>query len=58
MFDEFNDATQLKTSLAKYSIKFHDLESASNSVFKAVRQTSHTTVCEKVCGQTKRSVVL
>ena len=25
MFGEFNDATQLKTSLAKYSIEFNDL---------------------------------
>ena len=25
MFSEFNEATQLKTSLAKYSIEFNDL---------------------------------
>ena len=25
MFGEFNEATQLKTSLAKYSIEFNDL---------------------------------
>ena len=52
VFGEFNKATQLKTSLVKYSIEFNDL-AASNSVFEAVRQTLHITVCdEKVCGQT------
>ena len=39
-----------------YSIDFNDLAvqiaSASNSVFEAVRQTLHITVCKKVCGQT------
>ena len=57
MFGEFNEATQLKTSLAKNSIKFNDFSgtnaSASNSVFEAVRQTLHITICEKVCGQTR-----
>ena len=48
MFGEFNETTQLKTALAKYSID----ASASNRVFEAVRQTLHLTVCEKVCGQT------
>ena len=54
MFREFNEAAQLKTSLAKNSIEFNDFTnaSASNSVFEAVRQTLHITVCEKVCGQT------
>ena len=47
MFGEFNEATQLKTSSAKYSIEFNDL---------AVRQTLHTTVCEKVCGQTNVAI--
>ena len=55
MFGEFNEAAQLETSRAKYSIEFNDSgtnASASNSVFEAVRQTLHITVCEKVCGQT------
>ena len=38
----FNETIQLKTLLAKYSIKFNDL---------AV-QILHINVCEKVCGQT------
>ena len=46
----FKEAAQLKTSLAKYSIN----ASASNSVFEAVRQTLHITVCEKVGGQTRK----
>ena len=47
MFGEFNEATQLKTSSAKYSIEFNDL---------AVRQTLHITVCENVCGQTNVAI--
>ena len=43
MFGEFNEATQPKASLAKYSIEFNDLAvqnaSAPNTVFETVRQT-------------------
>ena len=46
----FKEAALLKTSLAKYSIN----ASASNSVFEAVRQALHITVCEKVGGQTRK----
>ena len=56
MFGEFNEATQLKTSLAKYSVEFNDLAVQMRPhriyVFEAVRQTLYITVCEKVCGQT------
>ena len=54
MFGEFTEPSQLKTSLAKYSIEFNDLavQASSNSVFEAIRQTLHIVVCEKVCGQT------
>ena len=59
MFGEFNETAQPKTSLAKYSIEFNLFSctnaSASNSVFEAVRQTLHITVCEMVCGQTRSS---
>ena len=52
------EAGKLKTSLAKYSIKFNDFAvqnaSALKKVFEAVRQTLHITVCEKVCGQTMK----
>ena len=51
MFGKFNEATQLKTSFAKYSIEFNDL---------AVQMRPHRiaylrllAVCEKVCGQTR-----
>ena len=54
MFGEFNEAAHPKTSLAKYSIEFNFFgctnASASNSVFEAVRQTLHITVCEKSVG--------
>ena len=60
MFGEFNEAAQLKTSLAKYSIEFNDfsrtIASTLKSVFEAVRQTLHITVCEKVCGQTNTNI--
>ena len=55
MFGELNEATQLKSSLAKYSIEFNDLAVQMRphriGVFEAVRQTLHITVCEKVCGR-------
>ena len=51
MFGEFNEATQLKTSLAKYSIEFNDLAVQMQNFM----QTLYITVCEKVCGQTKIS---
>ena len=59
MFGEFNEATQLKTSLAKNSIKLNDLVVQMRPhrifiIFEAVRQTLHITVCEKVCGQTTK----
>ena len=61
MFGEFNEATQLKTSLAKYSIEYNRVSrtntSASNSVFEAVRQILHIAVCQKVCGQTSHTCV-
>ena len=61
MFGEFNEAAQLKTSLAKYSIEFNDLAAQMHphriySVFEAVRQTF--TVCEKVCEQTNNTLTL
>ena len=49
MFGEFNEATQLKTSLAKNSREFNDL---------AVQMRPHRiiTVCKKVCGQTNKNL--
>ena len=58
MFGEFNEATQLKTSLAQNLIEFNDLavqmrpHRIAYEAYEAVRQTLHITVCEKVCGQT------
>ena len=54
---EFNEATQPKTSLAKYSIEFNDV-ATPNTVFEAVRQTLHITVYEKICRQTNYSLEL
>ena len=52
MFGVFNEAAQPKTPFAKYSIEFNAYKCvASNSVFEAVRQTLHITLCEKVYGQ-------
>ena len=49
MFGELNEATQLKSSLAKYSIEFNDLAVQMRphriGVFEAVKQTLHITVC-------------
>ena len=42
---EFNEAGKPKTSVAKYSREFIDF-AAPNTVFEAVRQTLHITVCE------------
>ena len=54
MFGEFNEATQLETSLAKYSIEFNDLAVQMRPHRIAyLRLTLHITVCEKVCGQTR-----
>ena len=50
MFGEFTEATQLKTSLAKYSIEFNDLAVQLRPHRIAYL---HITVCEKVCGQTR-----
>ena len=63
MFDEFNEATQLKTSLAKYSIEFNDLAIQMRPhriaylrqlgrPYTSSYTSLHITVCEKVCGQT------
>ena len=53
MFGEFNEAAQLKTSLAKYSIEFNELAVQTRphriTVFEIVRQILHITVGEKVC---------
>ena len=45
-----------KTYSLKYSVEFNDFAvqtTAPNTVFEAVGQTLHITVCEKVCGQTR-----
>ena len=53
---EFNEATQLKTSLAKYSIEFNDLAVQMRThriaYLRLLGRSLYITVCEKVCGQT------
>ena len=50
MSGEFNEVGKPKTSLTKYSVEFNDLAVQTrphpNTVFKAVNQTLHITVCE------------
>ena len=63
MFGEFNEATQLKSSLAKYSIEFNDLTVQMRPHRIAYlrllgRPYIHITVCEKVCGQTTQTSLI
>ena len=54
LYCEFNEATQLKTSLVKNSIKFNDLavQMRPHRIAYLRLLGRHITVCEKVCGQT------
>ena len=55
MFGEFNEVTQLKTSLAKYSIEFNDLALQMRPhriAYLRLLDRPYTLLYEKVCGQT------